>query len=222
MLYGPSTYDVLSPRSPRKSARGAIWLIDNYDSFTQNLAHLLAGSGAGVVVVRNDEVTVSGVLSRRPLGIVLSPGPRTPAEAGVSIPLVLACAAADPPIPVLGVCLGHQAIGEAFGGRIVRAKRPVHGRTTPIRHAGLGLLAGLPSPFEGMRYHSLVVSRRGFPAVLEATAWSAEGEIMALRHRSLPIEGLQFHPESYLTAVGPRIVERFARDVREVRRPRPK
>ncbi len=195
--------------SGRSRGRRRVWLIDNYDSFTENLAHLLAQLGASVRVVRNDAVTPEDVLADRPAGVVLSPGPKTPAEAGVSVPLVLACARSVPAVPVLGVCLGHQAIGEAFGARIVRALRPVHGRTTPIRHRGQGSLAGLPSPFEAARYHSLVVSERGLPRDLLVTARSAEGEVMGLLHRRLPIEGVQFHPESYMTPCGPHLLATF-------------
>jgi anthranilate synthase component 2 len=188
-----------------------VWLVDNYDSFTENLAHALAMLGATVVVARNDAVSVARVLAARPAAVVLSPGPRTPREAGISVPLVVACAALRPAVPLLGVCLGHQAIGEAFGARIGRAVRPVHGRATPVVHRGEGVLAGLPSPFDAARYHSLVVEPASMPESLVATAWSREGEVMALRHASLPIEGVQFHPESYLTPVGPRILAAFLR-----------
>jgi anthranilate synthase component 2 len=186
-----------------------VWLVDNYDSFTRNLADLLVQLGARVHVVRNDAATVAQVLAARPAGIVLSPGPRTPREAGISVPLVRAAARAR--IPLLGVCLGHQAIGEAFGGRTVRGRRPVHGRATPVRHRGRGWLAGLPSPFLAARYHSLVVDDRTRPEVLEVTARSGDGLPMALRHRTLPIEGVQFHPESFLTPHGPRILAAFLR-----------
>jgi anthranilate synthase/aminodeoxychorismate synthase-like glutamine amidotransferase len=198
-----------SARSSARIPRGAIWLLDNYDSFTRNLADLLEQLGARVVVVRNDATTPRAVLSARPAGVVVSPGPKTPSEAGISVALVRACAAATPPVPVLGVCLGHQAIGEAFGGRTVRARRPVHGRATVVSHRGEGWLAGLPCPFPAARYHSLVVDGRRLPEDLVVTAWSTEGEVMALRHRSLPIEGVQFHPESYLTPDGPRILAAF-------------
>jgi anthranilate synthase/aminodeoxychorismate synthase-like glutamine amidotransferase len=200
-----------SVRSSRGIPPGAIWLLDNYDSFTRNLSDLLHQLGARVIVVRNDETTPEEVLAARPAGVVLSPGPRTPSEAGISVALVRACAAGTPPVPVLGVCLGHQAIGEAFGGRTVRAKRPVHGRATSVRHRGEGWLAGIPSPFPAARYHSLVVDERRLPPELEVTGRSVEGEVMAMRHRSLPIEGVQFHPESYLTPHGPRILAAFLR-----------
>jgi anthranilate synthase component 2 len=211
--------DSTCARSSRGIPRGAVWLLDNYDSFTRNLADLLGQLGARVHVVRNDETTPEEVLASRPAGVVLSPGPRTPREAGVSIALVRACAAAAeaaiargrPPAPLLGVCLGHQAIGEAFGGRTVRARRPVHGRATAVRHRGEGWLRGLPSPFLAARYHSLVVDEARLPDALVVTARSEEGEVMAMRHRTLPIEGVQFHPESYLTPHGPRILAAFLR-----------
>jgi len=196
-----------------------IVLIDNYDSFTENLAHLLAQLGASVTVVRNDAATVARVIAARPQGVVISPGPHAPRDAGVSVPLIRACARARPAIPVLGVCLGHQAIGEAFGARTVRARRPVHGRALPVRHAGRGSLRGLRSPFLAARYHSLVIDPDSLPGVLEVTARSDEGEIMAVLHRDLPVEGVQFHPESHLTAVGPRILAAFLRRCGE--RPRP-
>jgi anthranilate synthase component 2 len=196
-----------------------VWVVDNYDSFTENLAHLLAQLGATVFVARNDERSVAQVLRARPAGVVVSPGPCTPAEAGVSVDLIRACGRARPPVPVLGVCLGHQAIGAAYGARVVRAREPVHGRATSIRHRGAGLLAGLPSPLRAARYHSLVVSPTGLPPALRPTAWSTSGEIMGLAHASLPVEGVQFHPESYLTDVGPRLLCAFLR--RCGLRPRP-
>jgi anthranilate synthase component 2 len=194
-------------------------LIDNYDSFTENLAHLLAQLGAPVTVVRHDAATVGDVIRSRPQGVVISPGPHAPRDAGISVELIRACAAVVPAVPVFGVCLGHQAIGEAFGARIVRARRPVHGQALPIVHRGGGCLAGLPSPFLAARYHSLVIAPSSLPRDLEVTARSAEGEIMAVLHRRLPIEGVQFHPESYLTPAGPRILRAFLR--RCGRRPRP-
>ncbi len=190
------------------SPRGVL-VVDNVDSFPWNLAHLLAQLGADVAVVRNEAVTVDEVLAARPRGILLSPGPKTPAEAGISIGLVRACAASAERFPLFGVCLGHQAIGAAFGARIVRAAAPVHGRATDVVHRGGGCLAGLPSPFRAARYHSLVVEEASLPRELVVTARSAEGEIMALRHRRRPIEGVQFHPESYLTPEGPRILAAF-------------
>lgn len=190
------------------SPRGVL-VVDNVDSFPWNLAHLLAQLGADVAVVRNEAVTVDEVLAARPRGVLLSPGPKTPAEAGISIELVRACAASAERFPLFGVCLGHQAIGAAFGARIVRAAAPVHGRATDVVHRGEGCLAGLPSPFRAARYHSLVVEEASLPRELAVTARSAEGEIMALRHRRRPIEGVQFHPESYLTPEGPRILAAF-------------
>ena len=207
-----------SPTSPRSRARatrpGAIWLVDNYDSFTENLAHALALLGADVVVARNDAVTPARVLRSRPAGVVLSPGPCTPREAGISVALVRACAAARPPVPVLGVCLGHQAIAEALGGRTVRARRPIHGRATPIRRvrgrAG-GVLADLPARFTAARYHSLVTDPRRLPPDLDVVARSEEGDVMAIEHRRRPLFGVQFHPESYLTPHGPEILAAFLR-----------
>lgn len=193
------------------AAPGAVWVVDNYDSFTENLVHALAQLGADVALVRNDACRAADVLAARPVAIVLSPGPKTPREAGISIPLVLASAHAIPAVPLLGVCLGHQAIGEAFGASVVRARHPVHGRATNIFHRGDGLFEGVPSPFPAARYHSLVVSRTRFPACLATTARSAEGEIMGLRHRTLPIVGVQFHPESYMTPIGPRLLAAFLR-----------
>jgi anthranilate synthase/aminodeoxychorismate synthase-like glutamine amidotransferase len=185
-------------------------VLDNYDSFTYNLVQYAGELGADPVVYRNDALTVEAALALRPDAIVVSPGPRTPREAGISVPLIRAAAAR---VPVLGVCLGHQAIGEAFGGRVVRADRLMHGKTTPVAHRGHPLFEGIPSPFEAMRYHSLVVSPDGLPEELEITAWSddrAEGsEIMGLSHESLPVHGVQFHPESVGTAVGKRILANF-------------
>jgi len=201
-------------------------LLDNYDSFTLNLAHLLARHGSDVAIVRHDEASAADVLAAGPAGVVISPGPLSPREAGISVPLVLACARAEPAVPVLGVCLGHQAIGVAFGARVERAVVPVHGRATPILHRGAGVLAGLSSPLLAARYHSLVVSPDAVPADLLVHATSREGEVMGLLHRRLPIAGLQFHPESYLTPDGPRMVAAFlarcglARASRRVVRPR--
>jgi para-aminobenzoate synthetase component 2 len=174
-------------------------VIDNYDSFTYNLVQYLEELGAEVKVLRNDAVDVAGVEALAPEGILISPGPGRPDEAGVSLPLI---AALGGRVPILGVCLGHQSIGQAFGGHVVRAPRLMHGRTSPIEHDGRGVFRGLPSPFTATRYHSLVVERESLPACLEITASTAEGEIMGLRHRTLPIEGVQFHPESFLTEHG--------------------
>ena len=183
-----------------------ILLIDNYDSFTYNLMQLLAELGAEVIVVRNDRTTADEVLARRPAAVVISPGPCTPREAGISCEVIQRCAGQ---IPVLGVCLGHQCIGAAFGGEIVRARRLMHGKVSAIRHDGRGLFAGLPNPFEATRYHSLAVRREGLPACLEVSAEAEDGEIMGLRHRSVAVEGVQFHPESILTREGKRMVENF-------------
>ncbi|GEJ59377.1 anthranilate synthase component II [Anaeromyxobacter diazotrophicus] len=176
-----------------------VLLVDNYDSFTFNLVQYLGELGAKVEVFRNDAIDVPGIRARRPDGLVLSPGPCTPDQAGVTLEAIGALAGA---LPILGVCLGHQAIGQAFGGRVVRNARIVHGKASPVRHRGRGLYAGLASPFAAGRYHSLVVERRSLPAALAVTAWTDEGEIMGLRHRRLEVEGVQFHPESILTEGG--------------------
>jgi anthranilate synthase/aminodeoxychorismate synthase-like glutamine amidotransferase len=196
--------------------RPDLLLIDNYDSFTHNLVDELEQLGARVRVRRNDELDVDEALRGGQRGVVLSPGPGRPEDAGVCVPLLRA---AGPDLPVLGVCLGHQALGFAHGGRVVRARRPLHGTAAPIVHRGEGLLAGLPPGFLAARYHSLVVARRRPGRGLRATAFSPEGEIMALRHLTLPQEGVQFHPESYLTPLGPRILAAFLR--RLGLRPRP-
>jgi len=178
-------------------------LVDNYDSFTWNLVQYLGELGAEVEVFRNDAIDVAGIRRRRPRGLVLSPGPCTPDEAGVTVPAIQALAGA---LPILGVCLGHQAIGQAFGGKVVRNARIVHGKASPVRHRRRGLYAGLPSPFQAGRYHSLVVERSSLPRCLAVTAWTDEGEIMGLRHRTLDVEGVQFHPESVLTIEGKRLL----------------
>jgi anthranilate synthase component 2 len=184
-----------------------ILLIDNYDSFTWNLVHLIGGLGAAVTVRRNDALDVPAALALRPAGIVLSPGPCDPDRAGICLPLTRAAAAAG--IPLLGVCLGHQTIGQAFGGRVLRAPAIVHGKTDAIHHAGAGLFAGLPNPFRATRYHSLMVARDGLPGMLEITAWSDDGTIMGLRHRTQPIEGVQFHPESIASEQGAALLAAF-------------
>ena len=185
-------------------------VLDNYDSFTYNLVQYAGELGAEPVVYRNDALTPEEALALEPAAIIVSPGPCTPREAGISVPLVRAAAGR---VPVLGVCLGHQAIGDAFGGAVVRADRIMHGKTTDVVHHGRDLFAGLPSPLRVMRYHSLVVSPQGFPAELEVTAWSADrppgSEIMALRHRSLPVFGVQFHPESIGTSEGRKLLANF-------------
>jgi anthranilate synthase/aminodeoxychorismate synthase-like glutamine amidotransferase len=185
-------------------------VLDNYDSFTYNLVQYAGELGAQPVVYRNGVLSVEAILDLHPAAIVVSPGPCTPREAGISVPLIRAAAGR---VPVFGVCLGHQAIGEAFGGRVVRADRLMHGKTTPVAHTGHPLFHGIAAPFEAMRYHSLVVSPEGLPAELEVTAWSddraAKSEIMALCHRSLPVYGVQFHPESVGTAPGKRLLANF-------------
>jgi len=183
-----------------------ILVVDNYDSFTYNLVQLLAVAGAVVEVVRNDAASAAELLAREPDGIVISPGPGRPEEAGVCLPLL----ALRPKMPLFGVCLGHQALGAAFGAEIGRAPTPMHGKTSLVRHDGRGLFAGVPNPFEATRYHSLEVKPESLPPELEAVAWSEDdGLVMALRHRELPYWGVQFHPESVLTLAGPRLVENF-------------
>jgi anthranilate synthase component 2 len=185
-----------------------ILVIDNYDSFTYNLVHYLDELGAQPRVWRNDALTVEEALGLRPQAVVLSPGPCTPNEAGICLDLI---AAAPVELPILGVCLGHQAIGQAFGGKVVRAKTLMHGKTSPIRHAGAALFEGLPDGFIATRYHSLSVPREGLPDVLEVTAWTDDGEIMGLSHHARPIHGVQFHPESILTEGGHRLLGNFLR-----------
>ena len=183
-----------------------ILLIDNYDSFTYNLVQLLTALGAEVTVVRNDRLAAAEALALNPSSVVISPGPGTPREAGISCEVIVRCAGR---IPVLGVCLGHQCIGAAFGGEIVRARRLMHGKVSAITHDGRALFAGLPNPFEATRYHSLAVRREGLPTCLEVSAEAEDGEIMGLRHRTCPLEGVQFHPESILTREGRRLVQNF-------------
>ncbi len=182
-------------------------LIDNYDSFTWNLVHYLGELGAEVKVVRNDALEVQEALALRPEAIVLSPGPCDPAQAGICLPLTRAAYEAD--VPLLGVCLGHQTIGEAFGGKVVRCHEIVHGKMGLMHHEGKGIFAGLPSPFEATRYHSLIVDRATLPASLEVTAWLEDGTIMGLRHREKLIEGVQFHPESIASQHGHRLLRNF-------------
>jgi anthranilate synthase component II len=181
-------------------------MIDNYDSFTYNLVQYLGELGAEVKVVRNDEVTVAEVAEMRPDAIVISPGPCSPNEAGISLGLIERLGGA---VPILGVCLGHQAIGQAYGGKVVHAKVLMHGKTSAIHHSGRGVFAGLPSPFTATRYHSLAVERESLPACLEVTAWTEDGEIMGLTHREFRVEGVQFHPESILTLEGKRLLANF-------------
>lgn len=184
-----------------------IFVLDNYDSFTYNLVHLLYALGAEVVIRRNREVTPAEVLALRPAGILLSPGPSTPDRAGCL--LGLAHAAAEAGVPTLGVCLGHQAIGQAFGARVTHARRVMHGKVSEVTHDGLGLFAGVPNPFRAVRYHSLALDEATLPPCLAVTAHAEDGEIMAIRHRTLPIEGIQYHPESILTEAGRRQLGNF-------------
>ena len=181
-----------------------ILVIDNYDSFTFNLVQLLYTLGAEVKVVRNDEIDAAGVAASGASHLVVSPGPCTPHEAGVSMAAIRGAN-----VPVLGVCLGHQSIGAVFGGNVVRAPEPVHGKTASIRHEGRSIFEGMPAGFQAARYHSLVVDAGTLPAGLEATAWTQDGLIMGLRHRERPVVGVQFHPESVLTPEGPRLVRNF-------------
>ncbi|NDB95688.1 MAG: aminodeoxychorismate/anthranilate synthase component II [Verrucomicrobia bacterium] len=181
-------------------------VIDNYDSFTYNLVQYFGELGADPVVKRNDAVTADEVERMRPDKIVISPGPGTPADAGISMDLIRRF---GPKLPILGVCLGHQSIGEVYGGKVVRAERLMHGKTSPIRHDGKGVFAGLPNPFEATRYHSLLVEKESVPACLEVTADTAEGEIMGLRHREFPVHGVQFHPESILSKEGKDLLANF-------------
>jgi para-aminobenzoate synthetase component 2 len=181
-------------------------VIDNYDSFTYNLVQYMGELGARISVHRNDTLTVAELDTLAPDGIVLSPGPGHPGEAGITLDVIAQLGAKR---PLFGVCLGHQAIGQAYGGEVVRADRIMHGKTSPIRHEGQGVFKDLPDPFTGTRYHSLVVKRETLPACLEITAWTDEGEIMGLRHREHPVEGVQFHPESILTEDGRRLLGNF-------------
>jgi len=181
-------------------------MIDNYDSFTYNLVQYLGELGAEVRVARNDAITLEEIEALAPSRIVISPGPCTPNEAGISVPLIRRFAGA---IPILGVCLGHQAIGQAFGGRIVRSKRVMHGKLSTITHDGDGVFAGLPSPFHATRYHSLAIEPTTFPSALTATAHADDGEIMGVRHREFAVEGVQFHPEAILTEHGKRLLDNF-------------
>ncbi|WP_374634945.1 aminodeoxychorismate/anthranilate synthase component II [Paracoccus sp. (in: a-proteobacteria)] len=186
-----------------------ILLIDNYDSFTWNLVHYMGEAGAEVVVRRNDVLSVEEALAMGAQGIVISPGPRAPAQAGIIVPLIKA--AAERQLPLFGVCLGHQAIGEAFGGKVVRASRIVHGKTDAVSHDGSGVFAGLPSPLTATRYHSLTVEPESLPDSLRVTATTADGTIMGLVHKTLPIEGVQFHPESIASEYGHDMIRNFLR-----------
>ncbi|HEX4330086.1 MAG TPA: aminodeoxychorismate/anthranilate synthase component II [Burkholderiales bacterium] len=183
-----------------------ILMLDNYDSFTYNLVQYFGELGADMRVVLNDEMTVDQIAALKPEKIVISPGPCAPAQAGVSLEVIKAFAGK---LPILGVCLGHQAIGAAFGGNVVHAKELMHGKTSPVTHTGAGVFKGLPSPFIATRYHSLAVEREMLPDCLEVTAWTADGEIMGMRHKTLDVEGVQFHPESILTEHGHAMLKNF-------------
>jgi len=183
-----------------------ILVIDNYDSFTYNLVHYLNELGATTRVVRNDALTAAEAIALRPQAILLSPGPCTPNEAGICLELLKT---APDDLPILGVCLGHQAMGQAFGGDVIRAKALMHGKTSPIHHTGQGVFENLPDPFTATRYHSLAVKRETLPDVLEVTAWTEDGEIMGLRHKTRPIHGVQFHPESIATEGGHALLANF-------------
>jgi anthranilate synthase/aminodeoxychorismate synthase-like glutamine amidotransferase len=187
-------------------------VIDNYDSFTYNLVQHLETLGAACDVILNDACDVGGIAARMPQGIVISPGPCTPDEAGVSLGAVMRLSGT---VPILGVCLGHQSIGQAFGGRVVRASRLMHGKTSPIEHDGKTIFRGLGQPFTATRYHSLLVEKDTLPDVLEVSAWTAEGEIMGLRHKTLPVEGVQFHPESILTEEGMALLKNWLSELPE-------
>lgn len=191
-----------------------ILVVDNYDSFTYNLVHYLAELGAETHVVRNDDLTAAQAWALKPEAVLLSPGPCTPNEAGICLALI---DTAPLDMPIFGVCLGHQAMGQAFGGDVIRAKALMHGKTSPMLHEGKSVFAGLPSPFTATRYHSLAVKRETLPDVLEVTAWTADGEIMGLAHRTRPIHGVQFHPESIATEHGHDLLANFL-DLANVKR----
>ena len=193
-------------RSIRVGSSRMILLLDNYDSFTYNLYQYLCELGADVLVKRNDELTTGAIAALAPERIVISPGPGTPNEAGISVAMVRELGAQ---VPILGVCLGHQAIGAAYGGTVVRAPRPMHGKLSAIHHNGVGVFAGLPNPFPATRYHSLILRRDDLPDCLEVTAWTEDGIIMGLRHKEHPLQGVQFHPESIMTETGKALLENF-------------
>ena len=191
-----------------------ILVIDNYDSFTYNLVHYVNELGAETAVWRNDKISVQDALASKPEGVILSPGPCTPNEAGICLPLLRA---APPELPILGVCLGHQAIGQAYGGEVIRAMSLMHGKTSQIHHDGRGVFKGIPSPFTATRYHSLSVRREDLPPELDVTAWTEDGEIMGVQHKSRPVHGVQFHPESIATEHGHELLGNFL-DLAGVRR----
>jgi anthranilate synthase/aminodeoxychorismate synthase-like glutamine amidotransferase len=191
---------------PLIAGRPRVLVVDNYDSFTYNLVQYVRQAGADCTVRHNDEASVEELWALQPAGVLISPGPGQPSDAGVSLDLIRRAPART---PILGVCLGHQALGLSFGARIVRAERPVHGQTSRVSHDGRGVFTELPSPFEAMRYHSLLVASDGLPSELEVSARSEQGEIMGLRHRRLPLEGVQFHPESILTEHGLKLVQNW-------------
>jgi len=193
----------------QEDASTMLLMIDNYDSFTYNLVQYFGELGEDVKVVRNDEIDLAGIAALKPDHIVVSPGPCTPNEAGVSVPLIREFAGKT---PILGVCLGHQSIGQAFGGKIVRAKELMHGKTSMIHHLDKGVFKGLPNPFRATRYHSLVIERASLPDCLEITAWTDDGEIMGVRHKTLVVEGVQFHPESILTEHGHALLANFLKE----------
>jgi anthranilate synthase component II len=181
-------------------------MIDNYDSFTYNLVQYFGELGEDVRTYRNDEITIEAIEKLNPSRICISPGPCTPHEAGVSVPVLQHFAGK---LPILGVCLGHQSIGAAFGGKVIRAQQVMHGKTSPIEHTGVGVFNNLPSPYTVIRYHSLAIARDSLPDCLEVTAWTADGEIMGVRHKSYPVEGVQFHPESILSEHGHALLQNF-------------
>ena len=199
------------PRIKSFKIIGMLLMIDNYDSFTYNLVQYLGELGEEVVVRRNDEITLEEIASMAPARIVISPGPCTPNEAGISVAAIERFAGK---IPLLGVCLGHQSIGQAFGGRIVHARELMHGKTSDIAHENRGVFRDLPNPLRATRYHSLVIERDSLPDCLDVTAWTQDGEIMGVRHKTLPVEGVQFHPESILTEHGHDLLRNFLEDDR--------
>ncbi|WP_211230858.1 anthranilate synthase component II [Chitinilyticum aquatile] len=187
----------------------SLLMIDNYDSFTYNLVQYFGELGQNVLVHRNDEITIAEIEALKPKYLVVSPGPCSPLEAGISVAAIKHFAGK---LPIMGVCLGHQSIGEAFGGKIVHAKTLMHGKVSPVEHHNIGMFKGIPNPVTVTRYHSLAIERASLPDCLEVTAWTADGEIMGVRHKTLPIEGVQFHPESILTECGHQMLDNFLRE----------